>query len=140
VLRLHPGDDLVESIMKFSREHSIRAGAIVTCVGSLNRARVRYADQSQYESLETKGQRFEIVSLVGTFSTSDYHMHLSLANEKGEMFGGHASTGNKVYTTAEIVIVEGLQWEFRRETDPDTTYRELSPARRTTSAPHSTAR
>ena len=127
VLRLHPGDDLVDSIMDFARQHSINAGGIVTCVGSLNHARLRYATQSNYEDLDAKGQHFEIVSLVGTFSTTDRHLHLALANEQGAVFGGHASSGNKVFTTAEIIIVEGLDWTFRREKDPDTGYAELFP-------------
>jgi predicted DNA-binding protein with PD1-like motif len=127
VLRLRPGDDLVDSIMAFARQHSINAGGIVTCVGSLNHARLRYANQNNYEDLGAKGQHFEIVSLVGTFSTTDRHLHLALANEQGAVFGGHASSGNKVYTTAEIIMVEGLDWTFRREKDPDTTYPELSP-------------
>lgn len=127
VLRLHPGDDLVDSIMAFARQHSINAGGIVTCVGSLNHARLRYANQNNYEDLDAKGQHFEIVSLVGTFSTTDRHLHLALANEQGAVFGGHASSGNKVFTTAEIIIVEGLDWTFRREKDPDTTYPELAP-------------
>ena len=109
VLRLHPGDDLVDSIMEFARKHSINAGGIVTCVGSLDHARLRYANQNDYENLDAKGQHFEIVSLVGTFSTTDRHLHLALANEQGAVFGGHASSGNKVYTTAEIIIVEGAR-------------------------------
>jgi predicted DNA-binding protein with PD1-like motif len=129
VLRLHPGDDLVDSIMEFARKNSINAGAIVSCVGSLDHARLRFANQSDYENLDVKGQRFEIVSFVGTFSTLDRHLHLAVANERGAVFGGHASSGNKVYTTAEIVLVEGRDWIFQREKDPVTTYRELSPIR-----------
>jgi predicted DNA-binding protein with PD1-like motif len=98
--------------------------------GSLDRARLRYANQPEYESLATKGQHFEIVSLVGTLSTTDYHLHLALANEQGTVFGGHASSGNRVYTTAEIILAEGLDWKFRRETDATTTYKELSPSLR----------
>ena len=127
VLRLRPGDDLVDSIMDFARQHSIHAGGIVTCVGSLCHARLRFANQSDYEDLDAKGEHFEIVSLVGTFSTTDRHLHLSLANEKGAVFGGHASSGNKVYTTAEIIMVQGTDWIFRREKDPATSYLELSP-------------
>jgi len=127
VLRLRPGDDLVDSIMEFARRHSINAGGVVTCVGSLDHARLRYANQSEYEDLDTKGKHFEIVSLVGTFSTTDRHLHLALANEQGTTFGGHASSGNRVYTTAEIILVEGLDWTFRREKDLVTTYPELSP-------------
>jgi uncharacterized protein len=127
VLRLRPGDDLVDSIMEFARKHSIHAGGIVTCVGSLDHARLRFANQNEYEDLDAKGKHFEIVSLVGTFSTSDRHLHLALANEQGAVFGGHANSGNRVYTTAEIILVEGLDWTFRREKDPVTTYPELSP-------------
>lgn len=127
VLRLHPGDDLVDSIMEFAGKHSINAGGIVTCVGSLNHARLRYANQKDYENLDAKGKHFEIVSFVGTFSTTDRHLHLAVANEQGAVFGGHASSGNKVFTTAEIIIIQGLDWMFRREKDPDTTYLELSP-------------
>jgi uncharacterized protein len=134
VLRLHPGDDLVDSIMDFARKHSINAGGIVTCVGSLNHARLRYANQNDYENLDSKGQHFEIVSLVGTFSTTERHLHLALANEQGAVFGGHAGSGNKVFTTAEIIIVEGLDWIFRREKDPNTNYLELSPVQRKRSA------
>jgi predicted DNA-binding protein with PD1-like motif len=130
VLRLHPGDDLVDSIKKFASQHSIEAGSIVTCVGSLDRARLRYANQNNYEDLDSKGQHFEIVSFVGTFSTTSHHLHLAVANEKGAVFGGHASSGNRVYTTAEIVIADGLSWTFQRERDPQTTYMELSPAPR----------
>ncbi len=127
VLRLHPGADLVDSIMEFARQHSINAGGIVTCVGSIDSARLRYANQNNYENLDAKGQHFEIVSLVGTFSTTDRHLHLAIANEQGTVFGGHAGTGNRVFTTAEIIIVEGLDWMFRREKDPSTTYLELAP-------------
>ena len=131
VLRLKPGDDLVDAIMAFARQHSIEAGGIITCVGSLDRARVRFANQSDYTDLNTKGNHFEIVSLVGTLSTTDFHLHLAVANEAGDVFGGHANSGNRVYTTAEIILVEGQQWSFRREVDPVTTYRELSPVPRT---------
>src|SRR6476660_6952497 len=127
VLRLHPGDDLVDSIKKFASRHSIEAGSIVTCVGSLDRARLRYANQSDYEDLDSKGRHFEIVSLVGTFSTTSQHLHLAIGNENGTVFGGHAGSGNRVYTTAEIVIADGLSWQFQRERDPQTTYQELSP-------------
>ena len=135
VVRLHPGDDLIDSVMDFARQHSINAGGIVTCVGSLDRARLRYANQSNYENLDVKGQHFEIVSLVGTFSTADCHLHLAIANEQGAVFGGHAGAGNRVYTTAEIILIEGLDWTFRRERDPVTTYQELSPVQNKRSPP-----
>jgi uncharacterized protein len=134
VLRLRPGEDLVESIVRFCKANRIEAGGIATCVGSLKHARLRYANQQDFEALDNKGQHFEIVSLVGTVSTGDYHLHLAVANERGEVFGGHAGPGNRVYTTAEIIIIEGTGWLFRREPDENTTYRELVPVRRNADA------
>jgi predicted DNA-binding protein with PD1-like motif len=120
--------------MRFCKENRIEAGGIATCVGSLTRARLRYANQQNYDTLVDKGEHFEIVSLVGTVSTSDYHLHLAVANEDGKMFGGHAGPGNRIYTTAEIIIIEGTDWSFRRVPDEKTTFRELSPVRRNAAA------
>jgi predicted DNA-binding protein with PD1-like motif len=80
--------------------------------------------------VDDKGEHFEIVSLVGAFSDAEYHLHLAIANERGEVFGGHVRSGNKVYTTAEIILIEGLDWEFQRQPDPTTSYKELFPVQR----------
>ncbi len=44
----------------------------------------------------------------------------------GRVLGGHLLEGNRVYTTAELVIGELPELEFRRETDPVSTYQELT--------------
>jgi predicted DNA-binding protein with PD1-like motif len=127
VLRLHPGDDLVDSVTAFARQNSIDAGAIVTCVGSLNRASLRFAGKDEYREYPANEGTFEIVSLVGTVSTTGHHLHLAIADKVGTVYGGHAGPGNKVFTTAEIVIAEASDWIFRLERDPVTTYQELVP-------------
>lgn len=81
----------------------------------------------KHESNEIKRfeQRFEIVSLTGTFSRSDgCHVHISLADAKGNTIGGHLIDGI-VFTTCELVLGTADGVEFVRTMDEDTGYREL---------------
>ncbi len=55
---------------------------------------------------------------------------VSLSDSTGATIGGHLLDGNEIYTTAEIVIGEARQLQFRREADPETTYKELTVRKR----------
>jgi len=46
VFRLKPNQDLRTSIDDYARENNIKAGAILTCVGSLKHATIRMANAS----------------------------------------------------------------------------------------------
>jgi predicted DNA-binding protein with PD1-like motif len=121
-LRLKPGDDLRQSLTAFAKEHNMRAGAMVTCVGSLTVATLRLANQ---EGPSVYRGHFEIVSLVGTLSVNGSHLHLAVSDSTGRTIGGHLLDGCRVYTTAEIVLSELAGLEFRREPDPTFGYQEL---------------
>lgn len=120
--RLKPGADLRQSIQTYVIEHNIQAGYIITCVGSLTQAHLRYANQPNGTQL--KGF-FEIVSLVGTVSINGNHLHLSMSDSTGKTIGGHLLEDNLVYTTAEIVIGESKNLVFTREKDRTTPWEEL---------------
>lgn len=121
-VRLRPGQDLKAELFRFAHEHRIRAGFIVTCVGSLRCAALRMANQQETTMLEDK---FEIVSLVGTLEIDGGHLHISLSRGDGSMIGGHLQEGSLIYTTAEVVIGEAPDMVFTREFDPDSGYPEL---------------
>jgi uncharacterized protein len=121
-IRLKPHQDLKKELMAFAAKEKIKAGCIVTCVGSLEQINLRFANQSEGKSL--KGH-FEILSLVGTFSETSAHIHLSVADNTGVTIGGHLLDDNLIYTTAEIVIGELTDVEFKRETDSTYGYQEL---------------
>lgn len=122
-LRLRPGQDLRRELEKFTKERGIKAGFVVTAVGSLQKASLRLADRSDATGFEGK---FEIVSLVGTLTQDGVHLHASISDGAGRTVGGHLVEGCLVYTTAEIVIGEASGMEFRRETDKSTGYKELT--------------
>ncbi|WP_139925721.1 PPC domain-containing DNA-binding protein [Hymenobacter sp. DG01] len=121
-LRLKPGQDLRRELQAFAEQHQLRAAAVLTCVGSLTTAILRLANQpgpTQYQG------HFEIVSLVGILSINGSHLHLSIADSTGRTLGGHLVEGNLVYTTAELVIGEMPELDFRREPDATYGYQEL---------------
>lgn len=124
-LRLSPGDDLRRSLHHHCISNNIEAAYILSAVGSLNEAIIRFADCAEGTQLK---QRFEIISLNGTLSRHGLHLHIALANDAGQMLGGHLLDGSRIYTTAEVVlgIIPGVQ--FRREVDPATGYLELAIA------------
>jgi predicted DNA-binding protein with PD1-like motif len=90
--------------------------------GSLNHANLRLANAEQSQIFPGK---LEIVSLTGTLSPDGVHLHISVSDNTGRTFGGHLLHGSPIYTTAEIVLVELPEIAFSRETDAETSYREL---------------
>ena len=120
-LRLLPGQDLKVELKKFVNENNSQAGFILSCVGSLKHAKLRMAD----ESIKEFSEEFEIVSLVGTLCQDGCHLHLSISDKNGNVFGGHMKDNCIVHTTAEIVIGESERFAFSREHDESTGFKEL---------------
>jgi predicted DNA-binding protein with PD1-like motif len=120
--RLYPGDDLRVRLEQLTAEHHLQAAYVATAVGSVDGVALRFADQP--EATRIPG-RHEIVSLVGTLGGDGAHLHLAVADATGATRGGHLSEGTRVYTTAEIVVVELPGIRFERTLDAATGYREL---------------
>ena len=126
-LRLTPGTDLLEELQRLTDEHALRAGLILTCVGSLSRLRLRMPGPAgEADVFKTWDEPVEIVSLTGTLCQNGLHLHIGLARRDGQCIGGHLAAGCIVNTTAELVIGELEDVEFTRPLDPATGYDELS--------------
>lgn len=117
-----PGQDLKLALQDFAQSQSLQAGLILTAVGSLHQASLRFAGQAHATQLTGP---FEIISLAGTLSVHGLHLHCAIANALGQTLGGHVMPGCLIHTTAEIVIGEVPNVVFQRQIDPQTRYREL---------------
>lgn len=127
VVRLGPGEDLLESFWRYARVTNIKAASVISVVGSLTDTNIRYADQDGGSRLHG---HFEIVSVVGNIDfqnieNADYvgsgHIHMSVSDDQGVTVGGHVLSGNIVYTTAEITILEISDGLFTRVLDTGST-------------------
>ena len=119
-VRLRPGDDIKTALDTMCKDYHISAGCILSCVGSLNKLAVRYANQSEVSFVQGP---LEIVSLTGTLSENGSHIHISCSDKVGNTIGGHLKEGNEIYTTAEIVIGVLDDVNFTREKDDGDGYK-----------------
>ena len=126
-LRLKQGQDLKLEIEHFAKANDIKAGFIVTCVGSLNKIVMRMAGASQdRQDTRTFEDDYEVVSLVGTIAKNGFRLHLAISDKEGVVLGGHLKEGSTVSTTAEIVIGEDTEKLFKREVNLVTGFEELT--------------
>jgi predicted DNA-binding protein with PD1-like motif len=122
-LRLVPGDDLRLAIEAAVR-NEFPNGAFVVCgIGSLSKVQLRLAGASTNAS---RDGLYEIISLSGSVTADGVHLHMSIADEHGQVLGGHVSAGCVVRTTVELLLapVEGVR--LSRFLDPATGFPELN--------------
>ena len=122
VFRLTSGVDLKLYIQEFVKFNAIHAGCILSCVGSLKYLNLRLADENK---ILYSSQKYEILSLNGTLSMDGVHLHISVSDSEGKVFGGHLLEKNIVHTTTEIIIGVIDQTFFKRELDNSTGFNEL---------------
>lgn len=121
--RLKPGEELFSAIEKLLQEKQIKAGVLLSAVGSLAHVSLRFADRQ--EATIVKGP-LEIVSVTGTVAQSGCHIHVSVSDSNGQTTGGHLMPGSLVYTTVELVVLNlSSDHEFGREPCPLSGYDEL---------------
>ncbi len=120
--RLEEGQDLRIEIERMVNDHNIKAGVVVSVVGSLSSLVLRMAGAQEVK--EWKGE-FEIVSMTGTLSQSGCHIHMSASDNNGLVIGGHLKEGCIVRTTVELVLLSFDHISYRRVPDPRTGYDEL---------------
>lgn len=125
--RLKPGQDLKTGIEEFATRHNLKAGAIMTCVGGLNKVSMRMAGATpDKQDIRTEKGHYEIVSLTGTICPDGSHLHIAVSDAQGKVTGGHLKEGATVYPTAELVIYESSEETYARKLDPDTGFSELT--------------
>lgn len=123
VLRLRPGEDLKAALEAYVATNHLEAVVILSCVGSLDVAAIRFANRPEPTLVPGK---LEITSLVGTLAqSSGSHIHITVADGEGLARGGHLMPGSLVYTTAEIALGELPGVIFSREKDETYGYHEL---------------
>jgi uncharacterized protein len=121
-LRLPPGTDLRRELERLARESSAYCGFIIAGIGSIGPATLRYAG---IETESVLPGPHEVLVLSGSLSKTGAHLHITVANSAGQVFGGHLCDGNIVRTTAELLLMETPGWLLSREIDRGTGYKEL---------------
>jgi predicted DNA-binding protein with PD1-like motif len=120
--RLQPGADFKAALAEIIEQEGIKAGVLLSVVGSLTNASLR----TPSGAAKVLAEPLEVVSGTGTVGSAGIHVHLSVSDDRGATFGGHLLSGCIVRTTLELVIQDlSSQMIFDRVMDAATGYREL---------------
>ncbi|MFM0605256.1 DNA-binding protein [Paraburkholderia sediminicola] len=121
-LRLFPGDDLRVALEDVLRQVKVQAAFVIQGIGSLSVAQLRFAGDEDPTELRDD---LEILTLAGSLSSDGAHLHMSVSDSRGRVFGGHVGRGCTVRTTAEILLALLPEHRFSRERDFDSGFMEL---------------
>ena len=114
-LRLHPGDDLRGALQ-------LLTGFVVAGIGSLTHAELRFAGEPGPTHIDGP---LEILTLSGSLTPDGAHLHASVSDASGRVWGGHVCAGCEVRTTAELLIAPLPPGSLTRAFDAATGYAEL---------------
>ena len=125
-IRLTPGQDLRAALEAAVQSHHCRAAFVLSGIGSLSTAGLRFAGAEQPTRLTGD---MEILTLSGTLALdgarTGSHLHMALSTSTGQVLGGHVAAGCIVRTTAEVLLALLPEWQFAREPDAATGFDEL---------------
>lgn len=121
-IRLVPGEDVLESLIRFVEEHGIQAGTI-SGIGAADKVRCGYyrVEDKGYPEETFEGD-LEILSLMGNISWLDgepvCHVHIIFSDEQMRAHGGHLFEA-VISATCEIHI-NVLDQRLERKPDAGT--------------------
>ena len=99
-LKLAPGSDLRPSLEELAQRDGI-SGFVLGVVGNLTKASFQCPGQAEPTVLEGD---LEVITLNGTFSPEDVHLHLSLSDGACQVWGGHLEPGTIVQKGVDLLI------------------------------------
>ena len=138
MIRVLPGQDLIEGIEDVCNHLGITSGSITCCIGSLGKASLMFLVPSQnkvgaaYIDPQTIPGPLQIVSAQGVIGQDEgaifTHIHGLLVDKTGNVHGGHLIKGETpVLITSDIVVARIKGAQLRRAYDPEVEFKLLSP-------------
>jgi uncharacterized protein len=109
VVRVDKGEELVESLRRFARESGLKLG-YVTGIGATDRVKIGLFDvtEKKFHQTELSGPH-EVTSVAGNLTTMDgepyLHLHVTVADAKHNVFGGHLVSA-RISATFEAFVTE----------------------------------
>ena len=107
IVRLDPGDEIVDSMLKLAAAEGITLASI-SGMGAVNQVTLGvFCPQTKQYKANIFHADFEIVSLTGNLTTQNgrpnAHLHMAVGDNAGRVYGGHLNRA-VVSATAEIVV------------------------------------
>lgn len=90
LLRLMPGEELLETVFKFCQEQKITGGSIVGIGGTTNVTLLYFNSLTkEYQEKKFQGELYEVTNLTGNISVEKLHVHMTIADKELKAWAGH---------------------------------------------------
>ena len=120
VLRLDPGDFLLESICAFIQQEGIRDAYVASAIGTLDHCVMHMVMTTGYPAVEHferwENRPLEVSSIDGLIAGGVPHLHMVVSDHE-KAYSGHLEEGCRVLYLAEVVIAELAGAGFQRVRD-----------------------
>lgn len=106
IIRLEQGEEILKTIKDFCDKNNIKSGYL-SGIGACGEAEIALysLEEKKYYDKKFTGD-FEIVSLSGSISDENIHLHVALGDHSFNMFGGHLKSA-VISVTCEIMLIPG---------------------------------
>jgi len=121
IAKLECGDDILDSVMKLSKEHRVISG-LINVIGACKKFTIGYfnIDNKKYQ-FKTYDTPVEMTSCMGSITQKDgepiVHLHLTLGMDDYSIIGGHLRQPTIISVTGEVLIYE-FEPVLERKVDP----------------------
>lgn len=109
ILRLDPGDLLLESIKNLIEKEKIKNAVVVSAIGTLDYCVLHMVMTTGYPPVEHferwENKPLELSSIDGIIADGIPHLH-TVVSDSEKAYSGHLEEGCRVLYLAEIVILE----------------------------------
>ena len=118
VLRLDPGDFLLESIEGLVQKENVKDAVVVSAIGTLDEYRVHWVTTTGFPAENHfehwKDKPLELASVGGVIANGKPHFHVVVSDSE-KAYSGHLERGCRILYTAELVIIELKSLNLARE-------------------------
>ncbi len=109
IVRLDPGDYLLENIVKLVEKEGIKDGVVVSAIGTLDKCVLHMVKTTGYPPVEYfkrwENTPLELALVVGIIADGEPHLH-AVVSDSEKAYAGHLEKGCRVLYLAEIIIIE----------------------------------
>lgn len=120
LLRLDPGDYVLESINDLVRKEKIKDAVIISAIGTLDQCVLHMVTTTGYPPREFfrrwEDKPLELTSIMGIIADGKPHLH-GVVSDQENAYAGHLEKGCRTLYLAEIAILELKDTNLTRISD-----------------------
>jgi predicted DNA-binding protein with PD1-like motif len=117
IIRIDPGEDVLNCIRKFVLERGIEQAMVVNGYGTFSKVSLHWVTHNRFPTdnrFEEWEGGIELMGMSGLIIEGEPHIHFTASTPEGA-FGGHLEEGCICYVLCEVVIMELEGGKMRRE-------------------------